>query len=83
MLRTVPGDPSRDDLAPLRDKIPEDPWVLVIDVQFLIGAEPTDFPPQERPLFPVGSRSFTWSVHPFLLSLEPVMPPGSRSPEGL
>ena len=42
---TVTGDPPGNDLSPLRDEISQDPRVLIIDVQFLIGTESTDLSP--------------------------------------
>ena len=42
---TVTGDPPGNDLPPFSDEISQDPRVLIIDVQFLIGTESTDLSP--------------------------------------
>lgn len=45
VLRTVTGDPPGDDLPTLRNEEPENSRVLIIDIDFLVGTESTDFPP--------------------------------------
>src|SRR5512146_2423351 len=42
VLRAVPADPARDDLAALGQEVLELPLVLVVDLQVLVGAEPAD-----------------------------------------
>ena len=36
----VPGDSTRDNLAPLRDKLPQEPAILVINLDIHVGAKP-------------------------------------------
>src|SRR5512140_1085412 len=42
VLRAVPADAPRDDLAALGQEVLELPLVLVVDLQVLVGAEPAD-----------------------------------------
>jgi hypothetical protein len=51
---TITGDPSRDDLSSFCDEITKDPCILIVDLQFFIGAESTDLSPEERFFLPVG-----------------------------
>ena len=53
---TVSRDPSRDDFPPFRDKKLENPGILVINIEFLIGTEAANFPPQKRSLPSVRPR---------------------------
>jgi hypothetical protein len=66
---TISGDPSRDDLSSFCNEITKDPCILIVDLQFFIGAESTDLSPQERFLFSISGRLFSRSPHVFLLSL--------------
>ncbi len=81
VLRTVARDSPGDDFTPLGDEVSQDPRVLIIDIQLLIGAESTYLPPDKRFFLPVCSGSFSRPVHSFLLSLRslhPVAEPGRR-----
>jgi hypothetical protein len=66
---TIAGNPSRDDLSSFCNEITKDPRVLIVDLQFFIGAESTDLSPQERFPFSFGGRLFSRSPHFLLLSL--------------
>jgi hypothetical protein len=68
VLRTVPGDPTWDDLPSFRNKISKDPRILIVDIQFLIGAESTDLPPQERFFLSIRCWPFSRFSHALLLS---------------
>ena len=45
MLCTVSGDAPGNDLSPFGDKISQDPRVLIIDVEFLVGAKSANLAP--------------------------------------
>ena len=68
VFRTVPGDPTWDDLPSFRNKISKDPRVLIVDIQFLIGAESTDLSPQERFFLSIRCWPFSRFPHALLLS---------------
>ncbi len=55
VFRAVSRDPSGNDLSPLGYEVSENPRILIVDIQFLIGAEPTDFSSHKRSFLPVGS----------------------------
>jgi len=66
---TIARDPSRDDLSSFCNEITKDPCILIVDLQFFVSAESTDFSPQERFLLSIGGRLFRRSPHILLLSL--------------
>jgi hypothetical protein len=49
MTSTVARNAARNNLAPLRDQVPEAPHVFVIDQGQFISAEPTDLLAQKTP----------------------------------
>ena len=73
MLCTVSGDPSGDDLSAFSNEVSKDPRVLIVNIQFLIGAEPADLSPHERSFLPIGARSFSVGFpHHLFLSFAPL-----------
>ena len=74
VLCAVPGDSAGNDLSPFGDKISQDSWILVIDVQFLVCAESADLAPQERFFLSVGFGSIWGSVHLFSSLFHPSCP---------
>src|SRR5512139_4153769 len=54
VLRAVPGDAPRDDLAALGDELLDHVRVLVVDLEFLLRAEAAELLPNV-PLLPSGS----------------------------
>ena len=89
MLRTVPGNPTGNDLSPFCDEISKDLGILVIDIQFFIGAESADLSPQKGFFLPIERWFFSRFFHPLLLylltlpfDLSPLRPEGPlRSPQ--
>ena len=63
MLGAVAGNPPGNDLPAFCDEEPEDSWVLIINGQFLVGTESTDFSSQEGSFLTVPSRPFSRSFH--------------------
>ncbi len=45
MFGAVAGNPTGDDLSTFRDKVSQDAGVLVINIEFLVGAESADLAP--------------------------------------
>ena len=71
MASAVAGNPARRHFAPFGDKLRNNPEILVIDPQRLIGAETAYFAPEH---WPAARRAFlvirslpTWSRAPFHL----------------
>lgn len=65
----VSGNSPGNDLPPFRHKIPKDPWIPVIDIEFLIGAKPTNLSSQERFSLSIRRWFITRFPHSLLLSL--------------
>ena len=68
MLGAVAGNPPGNDLPTFRDEEPEDSWVLIINGQFFVGTESTDFSSQEGSFPTVPPWPFSRSFHHLLLS---------------
>ena len=68
VLRTVPGNPTGNDLPPFRYEITKDPWIPIVDLQFFIRAETTNLSPQERFFLSIRSWFLSRFPHPLLLS---------------
>ena len=63
VLGTVTGDPPGNDFSTFGDKEAENSRVLVIDGQFLVGTESTDFSSQEGSFLAIPSGPFARSLH--------------------
>jgi hypothetical protein len=58
MLRAVARNSAGDDFTPLGDEVSQNPRVLIVDIELLIGAESTYLSPDKR--FSSGSLVFQW-----------------------
>src|SRR5262245_22149033 len=61
MTSTVARNTARNNLAPLRDEVPQTPYIFIIDQGQFICAEPTNLLPQKAPAF--ASRRFLSRRH--------------------
>ena len=69
VLGTVPGNPPGDNLTTIRHKIPKDPRVFVIDIEFLVRAEPADLPSHKGFSLSIRPWFVTRFFHPLIISL--------------
>jgi len=69
MFGTVPRNPSGNNLPSLCHKIPENPRVFVIDIEFLIGAKPTDLSSHKRLFLSIRTRFITRFSRPLIIPL--------------
>jgi len=69
MVRTVPRNPSGNNLTPLCHKIPKNPRVFVINIEFLVGAKPTDLSSHKRLFLSIRTRFITRFSRLLIISL--------------